>query len=193
MSRKWLFFTFPLLVMIALVSWFIFDFPSPPLSRPTAPTPPSRKRNIRRVVNATPYGDVVLQEQHDGAIDLTLNSAVEGNVSLHSGGGTVQTVIQSSVEGDVHAHSEGGTVAVIVRDGAQINGIIHANAPESTLQIAFTLQSWDEFYRIQSLIAHAQPQQGEIIIHGKPLRWKNFNHIANHTRLVLPLAPTFAS
>lgn len=139
-------------------------------------------------MNATSYSDVMLQEPHDGEIDLTLNSTVQGNVSLHSGGGTVQTLIHSSVEGDVHAHSNGGAVAVIVRDGAQVNGIIHADAPESTLQVAFTLASWDEFYSVQALLAHAQPQQGEIIIHGKPLRWKNFKHIDNHTRLVLPFA-----
>ncbi|MFZ4826004.1 MAG: hypothetical protein ACOYLB_01480 [Phototrophicaceae bacterium] len=191
MSRKgWFFLTLPLVLMIALVSWVMLDA-SP--TAPTPPTPPTRKRNIRRTVNATPYGDVVLQEPNGGEIDLTLNSTVQGNVSLHSVGGAVQTVIHSDIQGDVHAHSAGGSVAVIVRDGAHITGTIHADAPQSTLQVAFTLQSWDEFYSVQTLLAHAQPQQGEVVIHGHTLRWKNFKQIDNCTRLVLPIEPHFMS
>jgi len=179
--------------MIALVSWVMLDASPTPPTRSTPPVPPTRKRNIRRTLNATPYGNVILQEPNGGAIDLTVNSTVQGNVSLHTFGGTVQTIIHSDVEGDVHAHSEGGSVEVIVRDGAHIKGTIHADAPQSTLQVAFTLQSWDEFYSVQTLLAQAQPDQGEVVIAGQTLRWKNFKQIANCTCLLLPLEPNFMS
>jgi hypothetical protein len=109
-----------------------------------------------------------------------------GEEGQDGSGGAIEITINAVVTGDVIAQSENGTVDVKLNDGAAVDGIITANSDaDSTLTFDMVTKQRDEYKAALAALVPANASGGTLTINGETFTWTDFDDLVNQVTLVV--------